>query len=85
MYLKGNTMNKKKANFFRLMGCVTWLIAIAAFIGLIVDVVNLFKASSGAWPIIATFLNMLAVLTLGCGVGELFFSHACTLDDEQYC
>ena len=74
--------NYKKASFFRIMGCVTWLIAIAMFIGLTIEVVNLFKADAKAWPIIAAFLNMLAVLTLGCGIGELFFSHACQIDEK---
>lgn len=54
------------------MSCVTLIVMLAMFVGQIVHVVDQFKVSEGAWPIIPTFLNMLATLTLGSALANLF-------------
>jgi len=76
----------KKSKFYALMGCVTYVVTIALIAGIIVDIVKGFKNIVGAWPIIANFLNILAVFTLGIGISSLFFDysgidHGCNCDD----
>ncbi len=74
------TRNIRK--YYKLMGCITLIIATAIFIGLIVLVVDQFKGNAGWWPITSTFLNMLATLVMGSGLANLFYSHALLLEDR---
>ena len=70
----------KKARYFRLMGLVTCIVSIAMIVGLVITIIRGFSDSVGAWPIIANFLNILAVIAVGLGLTNLFYSHACLLD-----
>lgn len=74
--------------YYKIMGCVMVIITLAILTGLIIMVVNQFKDGEAAWPIIKTFLNMLATLTVGSALANLFYSHACviekTYDDDFY-
>ncbi len=65
-----------------MMGCITLVIMVAMLVGLIVGVVSQFKDHAGAWPIIKTFLNMLATLVLGSAFANLFYSHAYLVNDD---
>ncbi len=75
---------RQRARYFRFMGFVTCIVSIAMIVGLVITIVGQFKDAVKAWPIIANFLNILAVLGVGLGLTNLFYSHACVLDDE-YC
>ena len=67
---------KNKRRYYKLMGCVTLVIMLAAIIGLIIKVGGQFTDKAGFWPITATFLNILATLVLGSGLANLFYSHS---------
>lgn len=76
---------RNRADYFRCMGLVTCIVSVAMIVGLIITIVNQFIDKAQAWPIIANFLNVLAVLGVGLGVTNLFYSHACVLDEDEYC
>lgn len=78
-------LKSREANYFRVMGCVACLVTLAMFVGMIIGLVQLFSSGSAAWPIVATFLNLIAVATLGSGITNLFFSHACVIDNNYDC
>lgn len=62
--------------YYKLMGCITLIITLAIIVGLIVRVVDQFNEGAKAWPIIASFLNMLAALVMGSAFANLFYSTA---------
>lgn len=74
-----------RTNYFRLMGIVTCIVSVAMIVGLIITIVNQFIDKATAWPIIANFLNIFAVFGVGLGLTNLFYSHACVLDEDEYC
>lgn len=76
---------EQRANYFRLMGFVACIVSVALIVGLVITIVNQFIDKAAAWPIIANFLNILAVLGVGLGLTNLFYSHACVLDEDKYC
>ena len=79
-------MNKtNRANYFRCMGLVTCIVSVAMVVGLVITIVGQFKDAVKAWPIIANFLNILAVFGVGFGLTNLFYSHACILDEYASC
>lgn len=71
--------------YYKLMSCVTLIVMLAMLVGQIIHVVDQFKVSAGAWPIISTFLNMLATLTLGSALANLFWSHSYVLKTSDEC
>lgn len=77
-----NMCNKNKSKYYKLMGCVTLVIMVAMLIGLVITVISQFTDKAGAWPIIATFLNMVATLTLGSGLANLFYSQGISFEDK---
>lgn len=54
-------------------------------VGLVITIIGQFKDAVKAWPIIANFLNILAVFRVGLGLTNLFYSHAYVLDEDKYC
>lgn len=74
-----------RANYFRCMGLVTCIVSLAMVVGLIITIVNQFIDKAAAWPIIANFLNILAVSAVGFGLTNLFYSHANVLDEYRCC
>lgn len=76
---------RQRARYFRFMGFVTCIVSVAMIVGLVITIVGQFKDAVKAWPIIANFLNILAVLGVGLGLTNLFYSHACVLDEDKYC
>lgn len=73
---------EKRASYFRLMGLVTCIVSLAMIVGLVITIIGQFKDSAKAWPIIANFLNILAVLGVGTGLTNLFYSHANVLTEK---
>ncbi|MCQ2815539.1 MAG: hypothetical protein MJ227_04690 [Bacilli bacterium] len=71
----------QRASYFRLMGLVACIVSVAMIVGLVITIVNQFIDKAAAWPIIANFLNILAVLGVGLGLTNLFYSHANVLDE----
>ncbi|MCQ2802909.1 MAG: hypothetical protein MJ225_04520 [Bacilli bacterium] len=76
-----NLTNKKR--YYKMMTCITLIIMLAMIAGLIYTVVDQISSSAGTWPIIASFLNMLAVLVMGSAFANLFYSHALLLDHVE--
>ncbi|MCQ2801593.1 MAG: hypothetical protein MJ222_02920 [Bacilli bacterium] len=61
------------STFLIIMGIVTLIIALAAAIGQIVKISDAFSEYASGWEKCGTILNLLAILTLGAGIGTLFF------------
>lgn len=74
--------NKNMRRYYKIMGCVTLVIMLAILVGLVIGVINQFRSGAGAWPIIATFLNMLATLVMGSAFANLFYSHGLLIKDD---
>lgn len=75
---------RQRVNYFRLMGLVTCIVSVALIVGLVITIINQFIDKANAWPIIANFLNILAVLGVGLGITNLFYSHANALNENYY-
>ena len=61
------------STFLMIMGIVTLIIALAATIGQIVKIINGFSDYASGWEKCGMILNLLAIMTLGAGIGTLFF------------
>lgn len=78
--------NKNKKKYYKVMGCVTLVIMLVMLAGLIINLVYEFSDGAGAFEIISTFVNMIAVVILGSGLANLFYSHALMIknhDEEE--
>lgn len=61
------------STFLIIMGIAVLIIAFAAAIGQVVKIVQGFSEYASGWEKCALILNLLAILTLGAGLGTLFF------------
>lgn len=74
--------HRKMGLYYKLMSCVTLIIMLATLVGLVITVVGQISDKLAAWEIIKTFLNILAVLTLGSAFANLFFSYGMKLSGD---
>ena len=74
--------NKNARKYYKIMSFVTLVIMCAMLVGLVITVISQFRNDAKAWPIIATFLNMIATLVMGSALANLFYSHGLLIDDD---
>ena len=61
------------STFLIIMGISVLIIAVAAGVGQIVKISNDFSEYASGWEKCGSILTLVAILTLGAGIGTLFF------------
>lgn len=74
--------NSSRSKYYKIMSIVTLIVMCAMLVGQIMNVIDQFGAKVGFLPIVATFLNMLATLTIGSGLANLFYSHGLNIEEQ---